>query len=272
MTDIPSYKRANKGALPWCDTALGHARRGELAPIEHVQRCPICLRRWRIDRALGSGYPAMSHDEAVGHVDTMVKQFADGRNHSDEPAHLGFYQHLAMCRECELEFALAVEAALLAARLTSLQDSGASSDVVTVAAASHTPPTDPPPGWGERLERLLSRARRKPIAEEEVLLPLSRAEGALAAAGGPSRRTLFGGRVELGWKEESNLDLAIQTKSSDLTLEGGSVRITAGDIDAELTLKRDGMDVTGTAWVSRQQRDNLLPTANYALAELYSPE
>jgi 5-formyltetrahydrofolate cyclo-ligase len=85
-----------------CAHALELSARGQVVGREHLSRCAVCLRRWRLTEAELQPWTPMDHDEAAGIMTEMAAVF--GFNERGE-RYRPFYAHVARCPACERHLA-----------------------------------------------------------------------------------------------------------------------------------------------------------------------
>lgn len=85
--------------------ALARALAGSLPPDSAVLTSPVRLRRLRMLQATVAGWRAMDEEHGRQIMAAMAAQFDDGRDHSREADHQGFYALLNHSDELEALFA-----------------------------------------------------------------------------------------------------------------------------------------------------------------------
>lgn len=96
----------NQPGLDYCTYALELAQAYALPEHEHIKICLVCKRRLNIVTAQIAKTPPIHHEASLVMMDQMVDRFQDGRDYTDDSSHGQFYSHLAVCKECEHNFAL----------------------------------------------------------------------------------------------------------------------------------------------------------------------
>jgi len=88
--------------VDFCSHAVRLSAIGRVVAAEHLARCAVCLRRWRVTEAELQPWAPMEHDSAQVLIPEMAAAFASPeRGETYRP----FYAHVARCAECERRLA-----------------------------------------------------------------------------------------------------------------------------------------------------------------------
>lgn len=106
------HDRGRLAGIEVCDEERERSMAGELVSDEHLARCPVHRRRWRMLQAALSGWKPLDADAFWQAFDRVMRTFAEGSEDETDPLTRGFFAYVARDGEAEAIFAGAVAAML----------------------------------------------------------------------------------------------------------------------------------------------------------------